>query len=192
MLSTTIPARAVEARAQRADTTPEIDRSGCRGTGKHGTNGAARTRGCTCPDAIAARQRYDRARYLARRPNGRQLAVGTHRRLRALVALGATPASIAAATGIAERTARRLLRDEPGHHYVHAPVALAVRDLFTRVIAQLDNPAASLERAAQPPRLVAARDQRQHGRVQPARRTDTPTARNPTLTGQAEHPRRTA
>jgi hypothetical protein len=74
------------------------DRSGCPWTW-HGT-AAAYSRGCRCPDAREARRLYAKRRRLGRPEVRRLPAVGTQRRIRALMVLGHNSEAIAALVGI--------------------------------------------------------------------------------------------
>ncbi len=75
--------------------TPKVDRcrptptpgSGCAGT-RHGTYTAVREHGCTCPDALDDRYRYEKAQRTGRLEAAHVDACGTVRKLQALNALG--------------------------------------------------------------------------------------------------------
>lgn len=78
-----------------------VDRSRCPAT-RHGTLGALRHQGCRCLDALDAldaRNTYRRNTYANTQPPGRVPALGTHRRIQALRAIGHPVADIAGHMG---------------------------------------------------------------------------------------------
>lgn len=109
-MTTSIPARAGEARPSRAEITPgasPIDRSSCPAS-RHGTASAAKNYRCSCPDARRARGRAEK-----RRKNGMPSdpfvpAVGTTRRIRALQARGFTAERIAGVARLSTGFVRKL------------------------------------------------------------------------------------
>lgn len=149
MLSTTIPARAVEARAQRADTTPEIDRSRCPAS-RHGTASAKHNHGCTCPDSAAAKARMVKTRRHGRRPSLWRPALGTRRRIHALQALGWSASTMAERLGCSKTQVQLYCRQQ----VVHRSTELRVLALYEalRRSAPPETP------AARRTRTVAARE----------------------------------
>lgn len=75
-----------------------LDRTGCAAP-RHGTAGAYRA-GCRCADARAAKRRYTKQRQAGISPPAHIDATGTRRRLQALMAIGHSTNTVAAATGL--------------------------------------------------------------------------------------------
>lgn len=83
-------------------TEDEGDRSGCpKLTGPH--DKWAVRRGCTCPDARAARNKWEREYKAGRRRTGYVPAIGTVRRLRALAADGWPSVELARRLGVSQQ-----------------------------------------------------------------------------------------
>lgn len=76
-----------------------VDRSGCTAR-YHGTSGAYFRAGCRCPDAKEAKRVYTKRRRLGRPETRRVPALGTTRRIRALMALGHNSTTIGQAAGM--------------------------------------------------------------------------------------------
>lgn len=102
-----------------------IDRTGCPGT-RHGDYNAYQTYGCRCPDAGDAYYRYQKAGRLGTRVPLRIPAIGTRRRVQALMAIGYTRAEIAAAAGRDERAIGHLWHQ----HWVYRTTADAIRRIY--------------------------------------------------------------
>lgn len=103
--------------------TPHPD---CRATvRRHGTYSAARY-GCTCPEAIADRRRYNKLHHHGYNRPRLIDATGTHRRIQALCVLGWSRQDIAEKLGIGERAVGYLLAE----HTVTTRTAARVRRVY--------------------------------------------------------------
>lgn len=149
---TSIAAPAAPARPQRAEITPgapNIDRAGCTAT-RHGTPGAKRNLGCTCPDAAEALRIYKkRQRHGLLTPKFVD-GIGTQRRIRALQAIGHTTTELAAHLGCTSQHLTWLAKAHDRGDHVHRDSA----DRITALYQQLHDVPGTSARAA---RLAAAK-----------------------------------
>lgn len=109
-----------------------IDRTTCPGR-RHGTVNAYFKHGCRCDDARKARTRYEKRRIAGLNPPGYVPALGTIRRLRALVAIGYTSTWLAEELGWKLTVVLRLTNHRaPESRTVHVDTRDQVAALFER------------------------------------------------------------
>jgi len=104
-----------------------VDRSGCTAQ-RHGTTSAYDWWGCRCADAREAFRLYRKRLAQGRQPPALVPAVGTARRLQALVAIGYSWRDLAAKLGISNRRVAELALAPEGR--VHRTTVARVHTLF--------------------------------------------------------------
>lgn len=104
-----------------------VDRSGCQAQ-RHGTRSAYGWWGCRCPDAREAHRLYHKRLRYGRQPAAHLPAVGTTRRLQALVAAGYTWTALAGHLGVSCQRVRAIAFTVDG--LVHPATSERVREVF--------------------------------------------------------------